>query len=284
MSLYDALVYFPLYSFLGWCLEVCYQAVSKGLVVNRGFLNGPICPIYGIGVIGCVLIVESVFDMPVDQVPGLWLFAFGLVFATGIELAGGWILDKLFHARWWDYRDRRFNMNGYVCLEFSIIWGLGIVFVLREIYPFISRLLSFMRPSAVSYIILAVTYLVIAADIVVSAMIVAGMNRRFKDIDDLSRLMRRTSDRLSTRIGEGTIDRVELLAEKTIETRYSIDEIRDELEANLASRKRALLAAAESRRFVGMGRLIRAYPDMRHRYYDDILSEIRKHIESGPKR
>lgn len=294
MTILDALIYFPVYSFLGWCLEVSYQAVSKGLVVNRGFLNGPVCPIYGVGVIGSVLIVETLFGTDVGKVPGIMLFIFGTLFATAIELASGWLLDRLFHARWWDYRDRRFNLNGYICLEFSLIWGIGMVFVLREIYPFIARVLGFIKPGTAVYVILAMVYGVFVIDIAVSAMIVAGMDRKFREIDELQKRMRHVSDSLSSRIGEDTIERKEHIEERTLETkgaieehladrRESLEDLMDELEKKLAERRRRVEMIAESHKLIGAGRVLRAYPGIRHKKYDDILMELKRYLENQPK-
>ena len=92
--LYYILAYFLLYSFLGWCLEVAFHAVTMGKIVNRGFLNGPLCPIYGFGMTAVILTLRPVEDNL------FLLFTGGTVFATLIELIGGFVLLKLFHMRW----------------------------------------------------------------------------------------------------------------------------------------------------------------------------------------
>lgn len=116
-----ALEYFLVYSFLGWCTEVAYQAVKRGQVINRGFLNGPVCTIYGFGVLAVFRMLEAVGKGDLHEQNAFMVFCFGVVLATAVELFGGWALDKLFHARWLDYSDQPFNLNGYICLEFSII-------------------------------------------------------------------------------------------------------------------------------------------------------------------
>ena len=139
--IYTILEYFLVFSFLGWCVEVAYQAVSKGLVVNRGFLNGPVCPIYGFGVLAVFFLLQITGDGEFYEQNALKVFIFGVVLATAVELFGGWILDKAFHARWWDYSDRPFNLNGYICLQFSIIWGMSVLLVVRAVYPILSSIL-----------------------------------------------------------------------------------------------------------------------------------------------
>ena len=97
MTFYDLLWYFTIYSFLGWCSEVIFATVTTGKFVNRGFLNGPVCPIYGFGM-SLVLLVLLPFS---DNIP--LLFIGGALLTSAIELVGGWALKKFFHTTWWDY-------------------------------------------------------------------------------------------------------------------------------------------------------------------------------------
>ena len=126
--------YFIIYSFVGWLVEVIFQAVTKGKIVNRGFLNGPVCPIYGFGMVAVLLFFNHINVGNLQEASGLFLFVIGAVFSTVIELFGGWVLDKLFHTKWWDYSKEKFNLHGYICLRFSIIWGIGVVFIMHVIH------------------------------------------------------------------------------------------------------------------------------------------------------
>ena len=119
MSLYDAMAYFLLYSFLGWCSEVVYVTATSGKLVNRGFLNGPVCPIYGFGVVAVLWLLH-----PLEDNLLLLFFAGGAV-ASAVELVGGWALFKLYHTRWWDYTQHPFNIGGYICLQYSLMWEIG---------------------------------------------------------------------------------------------------------------------------------------------------------------
>lgn len=285
MTLFQILVYFPLYAFLGWCLEVTYQAISKGIVVNRGFLNGPICPIYGFGVIASVLLVQTFFHDSLRSIPAFTIFIFGIVVSTLIELIGGWLLDKLFHARWWDYRDCRFNLNGYICLEFSLYWGLGMVFVLHEVFPFLARVLrhTFIHQSTASYVVLACIYLVMAVDVTVSVLIVAGVDKKFREIDELQKKLRRVSDELSTRIGEETLERKENVDERILVTKFELEKSKEELEARIEERREGLSKILARHKIVGAGRIIRAYPSIVHKNSNEVLQDIKKFIMNNPK-
>ena len=127
--LHETVLLFFIYACLGWGCEVAFAAVKEGRFINRGFLNGPICPIYGFGVLGVVMTLDPVKE----NVPLLFLGS--LVLTTGIEFATGFILEKLFHARWWDYSDMPLNLMGYVTLPFSLVWGAACLGVVRWVHP-----------------------------------------------------------------------------------------------------------------------------------------------------
>ena len=182
--IYTILEYFLVFSFLGWCVEVAYQAVSKGLVVNRGFLNGPVCPIYGFGVLAVFFLLQITGEGEFYEQNALKVFLFGVVLATAVELFGGWILDKAFHARWWDYSDRPFNLNGYICLQFSIIWGMSILLVVRAVYPMLSSILERI-PQNIGWALIGIFSVTYIADFAVSVSVMIGLNKRMAEIDEM---------------------------------------------------------------------------------------------------
>lgn len=132
--IYQLLWLFFIYAFLGWCTEVAYAALDTGKLVNRGFLNGPLCPIYGCGMAAVLTLLLPLQDNL------LILFAGGMLLTTLIELVGGWALKTLFHTTWWDYSDKPFNLGGYICLEFSILWGIGATIMVRVVHPVVMKL------------------------------------------------------------------------------------------------------------------------------------------------
>ena len=95
----------------------------------------------------------------------LQLFVGGGTLVTLVELSAGWLLDTLFHARWWDYSDRQFHFHGYICLEFSLIWGLAIVLVLRIIHPMIRDYIVNRIPEAAGWPLLLGLYALFLADL-----------------------------------------------------------------------------------------------------------------------
>ena len=135
-SLYHILAYFLIYSCIGWCLEVIYAAATTGQLVNRGFLNGPVCPIYGFGMI------IVLFALTPLQHSILLLYIGGVILPSALELVGGWALYKIYHTRWWDYSDFPFNIGGYICLEFCLLWGVGTLVVMRIVHPVVADLVD----------------------------------------------------------------------------------------------------------------------------------------------
>ncbi len=318
MTLYAAVWYFIIYSFLGWVLEVVYHAVGQGLVVNRGFLNGPVCPIYGVGVILIFTLAELVYEGGVEATQTIVLFAGGVVFATAVELFGGWALDKLFHARWWDYSNEPFNLHGYICLKFSLLWGLAIVFVVRVLHPFIAAHSAAMIPEKYGWPVLAVLGAAYLADIIVTVAIIIGLNKRITELDDMRANMRTVSDNLSEVLGKGglmTAQRIESgqvqaalakaeLAEKMeagrAEAAGRIEKVRADAQQRRDARAEALEAQldraeatvgvwfekqSKMRTYI-MKRIIKAFPDFALHEHEETLAELKQYIEehwNGPR-
>ncbi|MEW8957223.1 putative ABC transporter permease [Clostridium sp.] len=134
--IYELLFFFIIYSFLGWILEIIYAYYSHGHFVNRGFLNGPFCPIYGFGALSLVLFLDN-FKNNI-----FLLFILGTIFTSLIEYLTAVILEKAFNTTWWDYTENSFNIKGRVCLSFSLIWGGVSVVLVRFIHPYINTLVT----------------------------------------------------------------------------------------------------------------------------------------------
>ncbi|TJX61372.1 hypothetical protein E8P77_18825 [Soehngenia saccharolytica] len=141
---FNYFLYFIIYSMLGWVAEVLFHLYTEKKLINRGFLNGPWCPIYGTGAISMIIILNRLPQNPI------LLFFAGAILASLIELITGMILEKVFRNRWWDYSDDRFNIKGYISLKFSILWGIATIILIEFIQPIIELLLSkFSLPSLV---------------------------------------------------------------------------------------------------------------------------------------
>ncbi len=187
-----------IYSCLGWCCEVAFAALKTGKFVNRGFLNGPVCPIYGFGVLSVVLVLEPVKD-------NLLLLFFGsMVFTSLLEFIAGFAMERIFHDKWWDYSNNPFNIKGYICLEFSIIWGIACVLVVDVIHPIIMKLVNAV-PHTLGLWLMAALYVILAADAVLTLVELLKLPKRFKAMEELEAAITTVSDAM----GENIYDSVE---------------------------------------------------------------------------
>lgn len=124
----DLLFIFLIYSFLGWILETTVVAVKDGKIVNRGITNGPLCPIYGVGALTIILTTLDVYNIFI-------IFIGSLIYGTFLEFLTGKLLERVNKAKWWDYSKKKFNLDGYICLEYSILWGILGALLVKIINP-----------------------------------------------------------------------------------------------------------------------------------------------------
>ncbi len=244
-TLYQLAWYFLMYSFIGWCVEVIFCAVTLGKVINRGFLNGPVCPIYGVGMLAVLILLRFAGEMQTGSVSIPVLFFGGALLATLVELVGGIVLNRLFHARWWDYSDKPFNIGGYVCLEFTIFWGLGAVGVVRVVHPLVARATaSASIPASIGWPILAVCYTIYFIDFIVTVGTVIGLNRDLEQLDSVSKALRSLSDNLSDNLGGGALLTSQKLDEGKLQVKLATADARDAA-AEAADKARAAASSVK---------------------------------------
>ncbi len=208
---------------------MAFQAVAHGKIVNRGFLNGPLCPIYGVGVVGVLLLLMPVSDHL------LWLFLGGMILTTLIELLGGWLLDEAFHLRWWDYREEPYNFHGYICLRFSFIWGIAVVGVIKILQPLLQGLVNLI-PHTVGLILLAIMGLYFIADLSVTLRSVIGLRKSLGEMERLASRARMMSDGLT-----GIVSGSALRADRGVkEMRRRADEQKEKTKEALQEKQKAL--------------------------------------------
>lgn len=210
MSIYFILLYFFVYGFLGWCTEVGFAAFKTHHFVNRGFLNGPICPIYGVGVTA-VITVLTPYKSDI-----IVLYILSVVLVTVLEGVTGWAMDKIFHNKWWDYSDMPLNIGGYVCLLFSIVWGFACLFIIYFIQPLVHDLLAFI-PTIVGIVLIIILGITLIADLYVTASTIFKFNRRLAAMEKIAAEMHEISEQIGQEIFEKTIramDRQEASKEK----------------------------------------------------------------------
>ena len=271
--------WFFLYGCIGWCVEVVYAAVKEHKLVNRGFLCGPICPIYGFGMVGLVYSVQLIPLPDSGSMSAVSIFFIGMVLTTAIELVGGWVLYKLYHIRWWDYSKMKYNLGGYICPQFSLLWGLGSVLMIKVVHPLLARGSNPM-PFRVMLILDIVLLIIFVVDVIVSSAAAIGLNKYLSEIDELRARLRVTSDKLTTVLGTGAMTADTVLDEQKLqlalaklEGRENTAELRAEATARVAELREKL--AAVDRHPLSTRRLLRAFPDMKSLNYAETLAATR---------
>lgn len=177
-ELYYIFNLFLIYGFIGWIYESTFVSIKKKTPVNRGFLNGPIIPIYGFGALSFFLVLWSVKDNI------LLVFVGGAILASVLEYITSLLMEIIFHAKWWDYSNRRFNIDGRICLAASLLWGALSVLMLHVIHPHIDNLINWiprLYGEIAGYIIIPI----FLADIVTSIVYTVKLNSILDKIQKL---------------------------------------------------------------------------------------------------
>lgn len=188
--IYLSAFYF-IYSFLGWVLESVAKTVTQKTFVNSGFLYGPFCPIYGIGSVIMILILNSYKGHYVTT------FMISIIIFTIWEYFVGWLLEKMFNTKYWDYSQNRFHIKGRVCLINSLIWGvLGVLFT-EAIHPAISSAIYKLPVIAINIsTLILIIYMII--DFIITATKMKNINLRLARFSEISETIKEKLEELKT--------------------------------------------------------------------------------------
>ena len=205
-KLFEILIYFIIYSFLGWVMESTVRTISEKKIINTGFLKGPFCPIYGIGAIIMLLFLERFQSKPV------LLFFIAISVLTIWEYIVGVMLEKIFHTKYWDYSENKFNFQGRICLTNSIYWGvLGVVFV-KYIHPFVEGIIYNIDTKLLYYVISIIT-VVLVVDLITTVIRVKNIKVTLQKIEELNKEIKEKLEEIKKLTKEA-----ELNSEKIINT------------------------------------------------------------------
>ncbi len=165
-------IYFLLfisYAFLGWCMEVTCKFIQHKKFINRGFLIGPYCPIYGWGALAITILLKRYMEDP------LVLFVMSTLICSIIEYLTSYFMEKKYHARWWDYSNKKFNINGRICLETLIPFGILGVAIMYGTNPILFKLYN-QIPQLVINILTAILFIGFIVDNIISSNIISSIN------------------------------------------------------------------------------------------------------------
>lgn len=178
MNFYTLLYYFALYSFGGWCAEVLYAFYQDHRFVNRGFLYGPFCPMYGAGALILIVILKPAHNNL------LLFFILAFVLISVLEYFTGFLLEKAFKTTWWDYSEDFLNIKGRICLSFSILWGVGSVIFIKFVHPFINGKIKFIHTKG-GIIVLNIVFLYFIVDFILTMVSIMKLNTLLSQIYDV---------------------------------------------------------------------------------------------------
>ena len=225
---------FFIYGFAGRCVEVIFHAANKGIFINRGFLIGPICPIYGYGLVAVILALTPIKD-------NVFLVYIGSVIICSVfELIVGWASEKFMHTRLWDYTDNAFNIGGYVCLKFSLLWGVGCICILYIFHPMAMKLVYLIEaiPRTHGNIMLCIISAAFLCDLGITAVNAFKLDAHMRAIDDVAKALEKVSYGIGDGLTDGTL--------KVQESRAEAERLREKLKGLLEERNlvhRHLLSA-----------------------------------------
>ena len=175
LNIKELFILFMIYSFIGWIIEIIWTLIMEKKFVNRGFLIGPYLPIYGVGGILMTLLLSRYSN---DIIA---LFIMSIMLFSILEYFTSYILEKLFNARWWDYTKYKFNINGRICLETMIpfgIAGLGLIYIIN---PFLYRCIT-STPEIVINIMLIILLIIFITDLIISLNVMVTIKGTIKKV------------------------------------------------------------------------------------------------------
>lgn len=261
----ELVLYFFLYSFLGWICECIYCGIPAHRFINRGFLAGPYCPIYGVGALFVLHLLQP-FGKHVTLV-----FLMGCILTSILEYITGWGMEILFHTKWWDYSKEPFNINGRVCLKNSILFGILSIFVYYIVHPLLSSLIQEFSPIAqgVLCVVLLVYFIY---DLINTTHALLRRNKDFKEIEDSIKELRAEFKVANIfPLQESLSDTFERILDST-----DADEI---LLSHIQQLKVRIIEMKEKRKNV-LTRLQKAFPNRlepRSDVFEHIVQSIEKH-------
>ena len=192
-TLTDMIWLFFIYSFAGWCMEVCYAALRRKKFVNRCFVNSPVCPIYGFSAVLFAVFLPELTERP------FFLFLGGMLLASLMEYATGMLMEKIFQRKLWDYSEIKYNLSGYICARYCLLWGLLALASMLFLNPVLCGILKEI-PGPVTLASQWLAAGLLLLDFVTTSMAVLGMKLKAGRLTRLSRKMKHTSRLLENRL------------------------------------------------------------------------------------
>ena len=269
-----------IYSIIGWVYESTICSIGHRKLINRGFLNGPYCPIYGTGAVLVLLVLGRI------QNPVLLFFA-GAVLTCSLEYLTSWLMEKLFHARWWDYSKRKFNIGGRVCLIGAIVFGAFSVVLILVLHPWVKSLTDRLTDTALTWIC-AILFIGIVSDLIVTVKGLLGTHAVFAEYAVLLQQKRRElSEKLRLGAEEGRERIRERGSEELAKLREAAElgaEEREKIRRTTEEERERFYAKLQMRLNAQQRRTINSFPQWKLTRNNEVLDGLREAMEKARKR
>ncbi len=237
LTLCRLFLWFLFYSFAGWVYESTLCSITERKWVNRGFLYGPLCPIYGSGAV-LILLALGRLTNP------LVLFLSGMTLCSILEYAVSWLMEKLFHARWWDYSHMRFQLNGRICLLGAVVFGLFAMVLVLWIHPAVYRM-TLLIPDLWIYLSSGFLAAAVITDTAVTTVRTLEMNHKLQEIQNaLNGFLEESREKVKELKGAASLERIRAFRANLLESfessRFCSDRIRTLLQKRSSQESRFL--------------------------------------------
>lgn len=237
-TFFNLILYFTIYSFIGWLCESLYCWFCNRKFTNRGFLNGPFCPIYGFGALILIIALSGI------DTNYFLVFILGMLLTSTLEYITSYVMEKIFNARWWDYSNQKFNIHGRVCLVNSILFGLMSVVFISFIHQPIEDFVN-----SIPYNVIRVISIILAVyfifDFCITVISISKFNNKLKKVNALSKLV---------------VCKTEGISNNTM------DELKKKLDSLLGTHRTSHI------------RILKAFPKMKSIRYSETLEKIKVNL------
>ena len=227
----DIRVYFLLfiiYAICGWCLEVICKLIECKRFINRGFLIGPYCPIYGCGALLITFLLKRYIDDPIV------LFVMAIVICGILEYLTSYLMEKIFKARWWDYSQKKFNLNGRICLETIVPFGLLGLLIMYVLNPFLLSKIELI-PKVYLNILFWALLIIFLVDNIISIIVMRYVKKTSKNIrknsDNTEEITKKIKDLLQSKslLHRRLLDAFPKLEAVKVKIKEKKDEIKEQV-------------------------------------------------------
>ncbi len=288
-----------LYSFLGWCGEMVYCSIGqRKLCEKRGFLNGPLCPIYGHGALLVLVVLGQRWNNPIST------FLIGMVLTSTVEYLTSYLMEKLFHMRWWDYSHHHFQLNGRICLLNSTLFGLACLVLRYVVHPRVMEPILWLFDHGLAVPLALALFALYVTDIVLSVRSAIQIGNRLEKLhaiyDELTEKLEALKaeqlqkqeaqrSRLEFALSEARQAAAERRAEaaQALQERLEpLSELGDEFAQRLERAKaeaRQRLEAIYAGQDIFERRLMRSFPALRSPRHGEFLKKLREYWENRKK-